>query len=142
MRCRVAPSLFLAVAVALLASCGEPAAPRADVQPQWHAAKPSPLVGGLRAAVIERTGPDRALIEARWERRAVAEGCALEMVLPEGALLIEGARMRPLMAAESAGTERWHVQFPLGAPLDAVVRYCAEVDGALRACEVAVRLTD
>lgn len=139
MRRLLAPALLLAGVLVLLPSCGDTSAPPGEVQ--WIAAKPSSIVGSLRAAVVERTGPDRVVIEARWESRAVAENCALEIVLPEGAMLIEGQRLRPLMADEDAGLQRWHVQYPLGAPLDAVLRYCAETAEGLRACEVAVRLT-
>ena len=136
--------LWLAVACLLVSACVGTSKGASEGPPpvRWTSAKPNTAVGSLEVAVVERTGPDRVRIEARWESRPGLSNCALQLVLPEGAFLLDGERLRPLSAEETTGVQRWHVQFPTGAPLDAVLRYCAETPEGLRATEVAVRLTE
>ena len=138
------PILLLAP---LLTGCG--GEDRAEsVQARWSASKPGSRVGTVRAAVVERPSPDRALIEVQWEARLHAAHagradmtCELRLLLPEGAFLLEGEAARSLASDEPLGRHHWLVQFPLGRPLDAVVTYCAETEVGPRAAEVAVRLT-
>jgi len=138
---------FALVPILLLAGCG--AEERAEpAQARWRASKPGSRVGTVRAAVVERPSPDRALIEVQWEARLHAAHagradltCELRILLPEGAFLLEGEAARSLASDEPLGRHHWLVQFPLGRPLDAVVTYCAETEAGPRAAEVAVRLT-
>ena len=124
-----------------LAGCGSETQTPATAPVHWTSSKPNPLVGSLQAAVVERPAPDRAWIEVRWDGRNHGDECAVTISLPEGALLLEGEPARPLGVDEAVGTHRWLVEFPLGRPLDAVLRYCAMTPDGMRACEAAIRLT-
>jgi len=128
-------------AVLVLPGCGADTPAPAPGPVQWISSKPNPQVGSVRAAVVERPAPDRAWIEVRWDGRHHGDECAVTITLPEGALLLEGEPTRPLGNDEAVGTHRWLVEFPLGRPLDAVLRYCAMTPDGMRACEAAVRLT-
>ncbi len=137
---RTACLLLIACLAGPLAACGgETPAP---FEPEWRESKPGAALGRIRAAIVERPGPDRAVIEARWENRSGAEGCALELVVPEGVMVLEGERMTPLAADEPAGSATWLVEFPSGRALDAVLRLCRETEHGLQAAETSVRLTD
>ena len=132
--------LALLGALLLLAACGgdEPVA-----QPvRWSESKVAPRVGRVRAAVTERPSADRARIEARWENRSASDTCALELIVPDGVVVLEGERRTPLGAEDAAGSATWLVEFPTGRALDAVLRFCAETEEGLRATETSVRLTD
>ena len=110
----------------------------------WNTSKPGSRVGAVRAAIVERPSPDRARIEVQWEAgpHDGHEGeCELRLLLPEGALLLEGESLRRLASDEPLGRHEWLVEFPLGRALDAVVTYCAETEAGPRAAEVTVRLT-
>ena len=131
----------LLAASLVLSGCGSQSAP-ASAPVQWISSKPNPQVGSVRAAVVERPAPDRAWIEVRWDGRNHGDECAVTITLPEGVLLLEGEPTRPLGIDEAVGTHRWLVEFPLGRPLDAVLRYCAMTPEGMRACEAAVRLTE
>jgi len=109
---------------------------------RWTESKPNPIVGSLRAAVVDRPGPDRAWIELQWDGRNHTEDCTVTIALPDGAILLEGDPERPLGVDEAVGTQRWLVEYPLGRPLDAVLRYCLPTEDGMRSSEVAVRLTE
>lgn len=109
---------------------------------RWTESKLNPLVGSLRAAVVDRPGPDRAWVEVQWDGRHHTEDCAVSIALPEGAILLEGDPERPLGVDEAVGVHRWLVEYPLGRPLDAVLRYCVPTADGMRSSEVAVRLTE
>jgi hypothetical protein len=126
-------------------ACGSEAPQSTAPQPtdvQWRESKPGARIGSVRAAVVERPGPGRALIEARWENRSGGANCALELVVPDGVVVLEGERVVPLPFDDDAGAISWLVEFPSGRALDAVLRLCAESDDGMRATETSVRLTD
>ena len=52
--------------------------------------KPNPALGALVLEVTERPSPDRAVVRARWARAEGAHGCSLDLLVPEGATLLEG----------------------------------------------------
>ncbi len=138
--------LLLLTCLALGATaCGGEAPQTTAPQPtdiEWRESKPGARIGSVRAAVIERPGPGRALIEARWENRSGGGGCALELVVPDGVVVLEGERVVPLPYDDDAGAASWLVEFPSGRDLDAVLRLCAEGEDGMRAAETSVRLTD
>ena len=125
---------------AALCACGD--APQARHEVRWMHSKPNPAVGSVRAAVVARPAPDRAVLEAHWENLVGGEACNLELVLPEGVILRTGTPFPPLAPDEAGGMATWEVEFPRGQPLDAVIRFCVDTPEGLRACEAAVRLTD
>lgn len=135
--------LLIAVCAAspsLLAACGQPEAP-VSAPTVWMEAKPSPFVDSLKAAVVERPAPDRARIEAHWSNDQLWPGCVIELVLPEGVIAVDGDERYEPYADEASGMTAWLVEFPLGRPLDAVVRYCVETPEGVRSAQCAVRLT-
>jgi hypothetical protein len=128
---------------AALTACGEPGAdePAPWTGPVvWQASKPSPTLGRIEAAVVERPSPDRATLEARWSAHPGLGTCELEIVLPEGVFLVEGESSTPLPEGALEGTARWLVEFPVGRDLDAVVRFCGHTPLGPRSADVAVRL--
>jgi hypothetical protein len=147
-------ALFLCAAglfVCALGACGGPASDTpSDTTSgtptggpvQWMTAKPNPFVGSLRAAVVERTAPDRARIEAHWRNDKLWPGCVVELVLPDGVIAVDGAMRHEPQADEISGMASWEVEFPSGRPLDAVIRYCIETPEGVRATQLALRLTD
>ncbi len=132
--------LVLCCLVLGLPACGDEAP--TPVKVEWRQSKRGAAIGRVRAAVVERPAPDRALIEARWENRSGAENCALELVVPEGVVVLEGERRMPISPEETAGAATWLVEFPTGREADAVLRFCAETEDGLRAAETSVRLAD
>jgi len=132
--------LLLCSALLASAACGgdEPV----PFQVEWRESKPDAHVGRLRAAVIERPAPDRARIEARWENHSSATNCALDLIVPDGVVVLEGESHTPLATEDAAGTATWLVEFPTGHAADAVLRFCAETEDGLRAAETSVRLVD
>ncbi len=134
--------LLLLGSACLLPACGGPETPVA-APVQWMASKPNPIVGSLRAAVVERLGPDRVRLEAHWVGIANREGCAVDLGLPAGVMVVDGDERIDLAAAEPSGTTSWILEFPLAlGPLDAVVRYCVQTPEGVRAAQCAVRLTE
>lgn len=123
-----------------LAACG---APTPEPEPiRWMQAKPGRVVASLEAAVVERIAPDRIVLEARWTPGALDGACLVDLGLPAGVLIIEGAERIDLDPEADPGHARWVLEFPRdGRDLDAVVRYCVETAAGLRAAHVAVRLT-
>ena len=148
---RLALATLCAACLTVLVGCGAEPAPTqaraAEGRVRWLQSKPASAVGRVRAAVVERPAPDRAWIEAHWEAHAdahVAEAnhdCRLRIDLPEGAWLVEGDTEIALDETLPGGSHRWLVSFPLGRPVDAVLRYCACTPQGERAAELAVRLT-
>jgi hypothetical protein len=132
--------LLLLGAACLLPACGGPEAP-ASVQ--WMESKPNPIVGSLRVAVVERLGPDRVRVEAHWVGIADREGCAVDLGLPAGVIVLEGDERLDLAASAPSGETSWILEYPLDlGPLDAVVRYCVQTPEGVRAAQCAVRLTE
>ncbi|MDF1699735.1 MAG: hypothetical protein P1V36_01055 [Planctomycetota bacterium] len=122
----------------LLAGCGS----EAPAPVRWMEAKPNPIVDSLRAAVVARPAPDRVRLEAHWTATAVAGPCTIDLGLPAGVLIVEGAERIEVDAQAPAGHASWVLEFPRdGRELDAVVRYCVETPDGLRAAQCAVRLT-
>jgi len=137
-RLRLLAAAFVA-AVALTA-CGGDAAPGRSTAPEpGRAGKANRAVGTIAARVLERPSADRAVVEADWALASGATACELELVLPEGALLVEG---EPVVALpdEGSGSTTWLVEFPTGRELDAVIRLCAHTPAGHRATEAYVRL--
>ena len=132
--------LLLCSALLVPAACGRDAP--TPFQVQWRESKPDGRIGRLRAAIIERPAPDRALIEARWENHSGAANCALELVLPDGVVVLEGQARTAIPAEDTAGSATWLVEFPTGREADAVLRFCAETQDGMRAAETSVRLSD
>ena len=82
--------LVICCALILLPSCGADSPGAFEVE--WTASKPEVRIGRVQATVIERPSPDRARIQARWENRSGADNCALELVVPDGVVVLEGER--------------------------------------------------
>lgn len=138
----VRPILGLCLAL-LLAGCGGDVASTGPTPDEWQrdcAGKPSPPIGEVTLRIVERLAPDRAVLEARWERGRDATEGAVELILPEGAWLLEG-RAAPVRAEKGrAGVCRWTVEHRVGEPLDAVVRLRRDLGQRRRAREACVRL--
>lgn len=132
--------LAVCCALVLAPACGGERAEPFKVA--WRESKPSPRIGRVRAAVVERPAPDRARIEARWENRSGSENCALELLVPAGVVVLEGERRTPIAGEDAAGSMTWLVEFPTGRAADAVLRFCVETEDGLRAAETSVRLSD
>lgn len=133
-------ALLLLACTVLVACGGETAVPYAPVR--WMQAKPNPIVGELRMAVVERPAPDRVRLEAHWGRSALAGACAVDLGLPAGVLLVEGPARIELDPVDDPGRATWLLEVPQdGRVLDAVVRYCVETPEGIRAAQCAVRLT-
>jgi len=124
-----------------LGGCGAPKG-TAPGPVRWMESKPNPIVGSLRVAVVERLGPDRVRIEAHWVGIGGREGCAIDLGLPAGVIVVEGVERIELAPEEGAGEARWILEFPLGVgPLDAVVRYCVQNPEGMSSAQCAVRMT-
>jgi len=146
--------VFVFVLVFALSACGreggvaadpgrsvvssEPAAPgpRRGCQ-----GKPQPPIGRVEASVVARPAPDRAIIEAHWKRGRCAGASALELVLPDGAWLVEGREIEALPPDLPGGVIRWRVGFREGEPLDAVLRLEGTTGAGSCSLETCVRLT-
>jgi len=132
---------FALAGLGLLTACGDAEVP-APMPVRWMESKPNPIVGSLRAAVVERLGPDRVRIEARWTGIGGRQGCAIDLLLPRGTIVLEGPERIDLPRDEPSGEASWVLEFPLGTgALDAVVRYCVSTSEGMRAAQCAVRLT-
>jgi len=131
---------LLAVAFLATAGCGERPAPPAPAGPDdVVAAKPNPFLGGLQAQVVARESAEEATIVARLRPAAEAQACQVDLILPEGASLVEG---EPTVRGEGPEIQAtWRVRFPLGRTLDAVVRACGDTPNGMQAMEVSLRLT-
>lgn len=134
-------------AVTTLSACGDRSDATVATAPRWNVSKPASAVGRVRAAVVERPAPDRVWIEAIWEAHdhgtnEAPTDCEIRIDVPEGAFILEGQERVPLSVDDGGGSYRWLVSFPVGRPLDAVLRYCAVTAQGPRAAEVAVRLTE
>ncbi len=131
--------LLLVLPLLALAACGsEPA----DAPVAWMQAKPNPVVGSLEAAVVERLGPDRVLLEARWGAGTLGTECQIDLGLPAGVMVLEGEERIPIDPEADPGHAAWVLQVPMDmGELDAVVRYCVQTPEGMRAAQCAVRLT-
>jgi hypothetical protein len=143
---RVLPVAALTLAAGLgAASVASTPAPVGGPPPvrTWQracAGKPSVPVGHVTAAVVERPGSDEAVVRADWARGPVGQSCRLELVLPEGASLVEGEEEQALRPDLAAGTSTWRVRFRTTVTSDLVVRMCAVVDDVHVGREAYVRL--
>ena len=137
---RPALACLLLAGLALAACGGAPAPAPAPVR--WMEAKPNPIVGSLRAAVVERPAPDRARLEATWGASALDGACLVDLGLPAGVLIVEGPERIELDREADPGRATWLLEFPRdGRELDVVVRYCVQTEDGVRAAQCAVRLT-
>jgi len=123
----------------LLAGCGDAVPARVDL-PRDCGGKPSPPIGDVEVVIVERIAPDRVVLEARWGRgRDQVEG-QVDLLLPEGAWIIEGPGREIRAAKGRDGVARWTVEHRRGEALDAVVRLRRDTQGHARAREACVRL--
>lgn len=137
---RLVTTIALLVSLSLAACGGDtPAEPQGPVG-VWSTSKPNPVVGRLRAAVIDRPAPGLARIAVEWEALPSMTHCALQIVLPDEVDRIEGDEVVDLPADTPSGRAEWVVAFPAERTLDATVRLCADTETGMRACEAAVRL--
>lgn len=102
--------------------------------------KPVPPIGRVELVVVDRPSHDRVVLEARWMRGERGWGREVELVLPEGAWLVEGQSSKALAPERAEGVLRWTVGFRTGEPLDAVVRLRARAGHGPCAREASVRL--
>jgi hypothetical protein len=137
-------ALALAVGVGAAGVATPPAVvggpPPVRVWQRACAGKPAVPVGHVVASVVERPGSDEAVVRADWARGPVGQSCRLELVLPEGASLVEGEEEQALQPDLVAGTSTWRVRFRTTVTSDLVVRMCAVVDDAHVGREAYVRL--
>ena len=121
----------------LLAACGETDRPVAGGSEATSTftpepavmGKPRPSLGRIEGEIFERPSPDRAWIRATWHRAPQAQSCALELVLPEGATLLEGPATLPIDADADHGDVQWLVTFPVDQAATATIRLCGDVGG-------------
>lgn len=112
-----------------------------DAPVVWMEAKTTPI-GSLKAAVTNRPAPDRVVLQANWARGTVSGACLLELVLPDGVLVVNGDARRELSPEAESGGQVWWLEVPQdGRELDALVRYCVETEDGIRATECAVRIS-
>jgi hypothetical protein len=139
------PALLLALA-GLLAACGADAeSPAAPTPTTWQidcAGKPSPPIGDVTLEVVERLGPDRVVVEARWTGAPEGVEGRVELILPEGAWVVQGPRLSERASTRKPGVRRWTIGHRIGERLDAVARLRADTSTRRRAREVCVRLTE
>ena len=102
--------------------------------------KPNPALGALVLEVTERPSPDRAVVRARWARAEGAHGCSLDLLVPEGATLLEGKPQVVIGDDEVAGEASWLLDFPTDRDLDLVARFCGTNDRGDEAMEAVVQL--
>lgn len=108
----------------LFAACGAQETPAT-----WTrdcAGKPAPAIGDVRLEVVERPAADRVVLEARWAAGPRGSGRRVELVLPDGAWLIEGRRRNAVRADARDGVIRWTIGYETGRPLDVVARLRAQ----------------
>jgi hypothetical protein len=109
----------------------------------WRSAcagKPSLPLGMLSLAVVGRPATDEAWVQAAWQRSRVGDQHRVELVLPAGATLLDGAAWQDLPAGLPEGVLAWRVRFPTACTSDLVVRLHAVVDGTPGLREACVRL--
>jgi len=128
----------------LLAGCGDDAVVQRGAAPgDWQRdcqGKPSPPIGRVELRIAERLAPDRVVLEARWERGLDATEGSVELLLPEGAWLLDGPGARRRAEKGRDGVCRWTVEHRVGESLDAVVRLRRDAGSRRRAREACVRL--
>lgn len=134
----------LALALVLvLSACGEESVTRGSAPGDWQRdchGKPSPPIGAVELRIVERLAPDRVVLEARWERGRDATEGTVELILPDGAWVLEGPELRTRAQKGRDGVRRWTVEHRVGEPLDAVARLRRDVGERHRAREACVRL--
>lgn len=129
---RAVALLAVAGLTALFALTGGPRAPRqrrgGPPPPRlWQrdcAGKPHAPVGEVEIDVRARPSDDEAVLRADWTVGDLAEDgpASLELVLPEGAVLLDGDAVVALPGGLSRGASTWIVRFPPDRTLDAAVR--------------------
>lgn len=136
-------SMLGLVLALLLAGCGEDPASFSAAPGDWQRdchGKPSPPIGEVEVRIVERLAPDRVVLEARWKPGRDETDGTVELVLPEGAWLLDGPALRTRAEKGRDGVRRWTVEHRVGEPLDAVVRLRRDVGETRRAREACVRL--
>jgi hypothetical protein len=88
---------------------------------------------------VDRPEPGLAVIEARWRRSPDTRACALEILLPRSAHVLEGTDHEPV-DDRTEGVARWTVAFARIETADAVIRLCADTAEGPRIAETSVRL--
>lgn len=127
----------------LLPGCGDMSATSEAHPGDWVRScrgKPSPPIGDVEVRIVERLAPDRVVLEARWDGGRDATEGTVELVLPEGAWVLDGPASRLRAQKSRAGVCRWTVEHRTGEALDAVVRLRRDVGERHRAREACVRL--
>jgi hypothetical protein len=122
---------------------GEPVRGGPPVARTWQplcAGKPAARIGDLVGLVVERPEGDEAVVRVDWARGPLGEGCRVELVLPQGATLLDGEPGLDLPDGVLAGSTSWRVRFPRLCTSDLTVRMCAALDGAMVSKETYVRL--
>jgi len=134
--------LSLAALLVALRPLGRPSGDVAPGRPSGAAwrTKPRPGVGRLSLEVVERPSTGRAVLEARWSLASGAGDAALDLLLPEGADLVEGERRTALPSGLREGTVRWAVEHATDGTLDVAARLAAGVGKTRRSLEAYARL--
>lgn len=103
--------------------------------------KPRPALGSIAAEIVDRPAADRARVRGWWLLASEAAACRVDVVLPKGAILVQGKPTLLEEAGTEGGSAEWLVEFPLGEDLDLVLRLCGETSSGTEAVEATVRLT-
>jgi len=106
------------------------------------AGKPLPRVGHVEVSVAERPAFDEVVLRADWRAGPLLEdGPAwLDLVLPDGAWLVDGEMRVPLPEGLAAGASTWTVRFHADRTLDAAVRLAVETADRVQQREFYARL--
>ena len=89
---------------------------------------------------MERPEGDEAVVRVDWARGPFGDACRVELVLPQGATLLDGEAGFDLPEGLAAGAATWRVRFPRLCTSDLTVRLCAALEGASVSKETYVRL--
>lgn len=104
------------------------------------AGKPQAHHGTVEVAVVDRPAADTAVVRADWTRRGTDLPTTLELLLPEGAVLLEGASWQALPGDLLAGACTFTVRFLTDRTSDVVVRLSAQQQGQSLTREAYARL--
>lgn len=144
----LAVTLLATAGLALLFAGGPPArSPRTRGGPapvrtyaRDCAGKPQAHHGTVEVAVVDRPAADTAVVRADWTRRATDLPTTLELLLPEGAVLLEGVPWQTLSGDALAGACTFSVRFLTDRTSDVVVRLSAVEQGQSLTREAYARL--
>ncbi|MFM8979914.1 MAG: hypothetical protein ACKOSS_05570 [Planctomycetia bacterium] len=104
------------------------------------AGKPALPIGGLALAVVSRPTGDEAWVQASWQRGPAGESPRVELVLPQGATLLDGEPWQALPEGVASGTLAWRVRFATTCTSDLVARLHASLGSTPASREAVVRL--